>query len=190
MRRSVAAKGFSRRHLRDKWWSSKVVELAFLGQPALPILAGLLLPQGCRPGCSVSRPAVGSQVPSTLASSHRKPARHSGGRLSGAKRTINSLRAGLPKRRVTQEVAAPGAQAGEGWGLWPPSFPEYSLQRQRIREQPPPPWVLSLSLGWARGEACARELKVSVFGKHCGWEGWRAEGKTGLTVTYADVTGH
>lgn len=121
MRNTVAATGFSRRHLRDKWWSSKVVELAFLGQSALPVLAGPLLPQGCRPGCSVSRPGVGSQVPSTLAASHRKPARHSGGRFSRAKRTINSLRAGLPRRRVTQEAAAPEAQAVEGQGLWLPS---------------------------------------------------------------------
>ena len=54
----------------------------------------------------------------------------------------------------------------------------------------PSPWVLPLSLGWAHREACASELKVSVLGRHGGWEGWRAEGKTGLTVTYTDVTGH
>ena len=70
LRRAVAAIGFSRGYLRGKWWSSKVVELASLGQLALPLLAGPLLPQGCRPGCSVSRLGVWSQVPFSLASSH------------------------------------------------------------------------------------------------------------------------
>lgn len=119
LRRDVAATGVSRRYLRDKWWSSKVVELVSLGQPVLPILAGPLLPQGCGSGCSVSRPVVESQVPSTLASSHQKPARHSGGGFSRAKRMISSLRAGLPAKRVTQEVADSWPRS-PGWrGLGP-----------------------------------------------------------------------
>ena len=143
MRRAVAATGFSRRQLRGKGWSPKVVELASPGQPALPILAGPLFPQGCRPGCSVSRLGVGSQVPSNLASSHRKPARHSGGRSNRAKRRINSLRVGLP---------AGGGHPGSSW-LLPQEAqarrpgacgflcPLYSLRRQRLREQPHSYWV-------------------------------------------------
>ena len=119
LRRPVTATRFSRRHLRDKWWSFKVVELASLGQLALPILARPLLSQGYRPGCSINRPGVGSQVPSTLASSHWKPARHSGGRFSGAKRTINSLQAGLPTRRVTQEVTGSCPRSPGQRGLEP-----------------------------------------------------------------------
>lgn len=112
LRRAVAATGFSGRHLRGQWWSSKVVELDSLGQPAM---------QGCRPGCSVSRPGVGSQVPSMLASSHQKPARHSGRRSSRAKRTFNSLRSGLPARWGWVTVEATGScPRCPGWrGLGP-----------------------------------------------------------------------
>lgn len=67
-------------------------------------------------------------------------------------------RGGSPRKWL---APAPEAQAGEGWGLWPPLSPGYSLRQQGVREQCPPPRVLPLSLGWARREACASELKVS-----------------------------
>ena len=44
LRRAVAATGFSGKHLRGKWWSSKVGELDCLRQPALPSLAEVLPP--------------------------------------------------------------------------------------------------------------------------------------------------
>ena len=146
-----------------------MVELSSLGQPALAILAGPLLPQGCRPGCSVSRLGVGSQVPSTLASSHREPARHSGGR-SNRERSIPSgqgCQQGGGGHPGSSWLLPQEAQAGEGWGLWPPQSPGYSLE-DKESESSPFLLVLLLPLGSACREARVHELKVSVLGRHCG----------------------
>lgn len=93
-----------------------VVELAFLGHSALPVLA---VPQGSRPGSSVSSPGVGSQVPSTLASNHQELARHSRGRSNRARGEISLLRTGLPAAGSpsTQLAPDPGAQARKGLRL-------------------------------------------------------------------------
>lgn len=120
LRRAVAASGSaegtsgtSGGHLR--WlnllpWDSRPCP-SWLGLCSHRDAGWLLRQQAC----------VGSQVPSTLASSHQKPARHSGGRFSRAKRTINSLRAGLPAKRVTQEVTD-SCPRSPGWrGLGPVS---------------------------------------------------------------------
>lgn len=50
---------------------------------------------------------------------------------------------GLPGRRLSP---AQEAQAGEGWDLWPPWSPGYSLE-DKESESSPSPWVLPLSLG-------------------------------------------
>lgn len=135
MRRAVAVPGFSGRHLRGKRWPSKVGELprpvwlrfcphreaglpplsAGLGGEPVALYIGLQFPEACQ--------ALKREI------------------HSGAKRSLNSLGAGLPAEGegVTQEAAVSCRRSRGRRGLGPvASLVPFLTRRQGVREQPLP----------------------------------------------------
>lgn len=132
---------------------------------------------------------MGSQVPSALASKPQQLARFSGGRSNGAKGEISPLWVGLPATGSpgTQLAPDPGSQAGEdlrlGGFLQPQSLP---LEDEHLKTIAHPGYKSVLGVGMQR--ALCLLLKVSVLHGRAG--AGVVAGRTGLTVTYTDVTGH
>lgn len=156
----------------------------------MPVLA---VPRGPRPGSSVSSPGVGCQVPSTLASNHRALARHSGGRSDRAKGEISRLGAGLPAAGSpsTRLAPDPGAQGREGLSPGARGFPwtpKSSFRGWGVKEWAPP-WAQACPWSVHADSPLGLPLKVSVLHRRAVAAGVVAD-RTGLTVTYTDVTGH
>lgn len=130
-------------------------------------------------------------MPSTLASKHKELARHSSGRSNRAKGEISPLWAGLPTAGSpsTEPAPDPGAQAREGLRLEGFLGPPKSSLRARGVKEWALPWVQACPWSVHADSAQGLPLKVIALYRHAVVAGVVAD-RTGLTVTYADVTGH